>query len=300
MGRAESNGMTLEYETLGDAAGPPLLLIMGLGAQMTAWPVEFFRQLAARGHHVIRFDNRDIGLSTHLDHLGEADGLAAFGAASAGEAVEAPYSLADMAADAVGLLDALGHDTAHIVGASMGGMIAQRLVIDHPQRARSLTSIFSMPRFLPGEEKVSAALMAGDPGTLEGRIEAGVEGARLMAGGGFPFDEYLARDLVAASIARSWHPEGQVRQMVAMLADGDRTEALRSVDLPTLVVHGTMDPLVVPQGGQETADAIPGAGLLWIDGMGHELPPGAWPVILDGISDLVALVERSGVPPPTA
>lgn len=291
MGRAGANGITIEYEEFGDPADPPVLLIMGLGAQMTTWPADFCAQLADRGHRVVRFDNRDIGLSSHLDHLGPSDPVEAFAAAMAGRSVPAPYTLSDMAEDAVGLLDSLGHGAAHIVGASMGGMIAQRLVINHPERALSLTSIFSTPRFIPGDPEVAAAFMAPDPGTLEGRIEAGVAGARLMTGGGFPFDEELVRQLVAASIGRSWHPEGQARQMVAIVADGDRTAELGSVDMPTLVIHGTHDPLVVPQGGQETADAIPGAELLWIDGMGHELPPGAWPAMLDGISGLVEVAQ---------
>ncbi len=296
MARAAANGIEIEYEVFGDEADPTLLLIMGLGAQMTTWPVEFCKELAGRGHQVIRFDNRDIGLSSHMDHLGEADSMAALGAAMAGEAIDAAYTLDDMAADSVGLLDALGHDSAHIVGASMGGMIAQRLVINHPERALSLTSIFSTPRFIPADPEVVAVFNWPDPGTLEGRIQAGIDGARMTSGGGFPFDEDLVRQHVAANIDRSWHPEGQARQVAAIVADGDRTEELRSVDLPTLVLHGTHDPLVVPQGGQETADAIAGAELVWIDGMGHELPPGAWPTILDGISGLVAGVEGAGAP----
>lgn len=294
MGRVTANGMEIEYEVFGDEADPTLLLIMGLGAQLTTWPLQFCHELAARGHHVIRFDNRDIGLSSHLDHLGQADPAEVMTAAMTGGVFDAPYTLGDMAADSVGLLDALGHDVAHIVGASMGGMIAQRLVINHPERALSLTSIFSTPRFIPADPEVVAIFNSPDPGTLEGRIRAGVEGTRIITGGGFPFDEDLVSQYVAANIERSWHPEGQQRQMAAIVADGDRTDELRSVDLPTLVLHGTHDPLVLPQGGQETADAIAGADLVWIDGMGHELPPGAWPTILDEISGLVAGVERSG------
>jgi pimeloyl-ACP methyl ester carboxylesterase len=293
MGRVTANGIEIEYEVFGDEADPALLLIMGLGAQMTTWPVEFCQQLAGRGHQVIRFDNRDIGLSSHLDHLDRADPTEVMTAAMTGGAFDAPYTLTDMAADSVGLLDALGHGAAHIVGASMGGMIAQRLVINHPERALSLTSIFSTPRFIPADPDVAAIFISPDPGTLEGRIQAGVEGARVISGGGFPFDEDLVRQYVAANIERSWHPDGQQRQMAAIVADGDRTEELRSVDLPTLVLHGTHDPLVVPQGGQETADAIQGAELVWIDGMGHELPPGSWSTILDGISGLVAGVEQA-------
>jgi pimeloyl-ACP methyl ester carboxylesterase len=292
MPQASSNGMVLEYETFGDRAGPPVLLIMGLGAQMTVWPDGFCQQLADQGHYVIRFDNRDIGLSTHLDHLGLPDGVAAFMAVIAGEVVDAPYSLGDMADDAAGLLDALDIAEAHIVGASMGGMIAQRFVTGHPERTSSLTSIFSMPRFILCEEQVVAVLMAPDPGNREGRIEAGVAAARLTSGGGFGFDEELTRKRMIEGIDRSWHPDGQARQILAILADGDRTEGLAGITAPTLVIHGTADPLVVPQGGQETADAIPGAELVWVEGMGHEMPEAAWPQILDPIC---ALIERAEV-----
>ncbi|HCV35457.1 MAG: alpha/beta hydrolase [Acidimicrobiales bacterium] len=296
MVRTAVNGVEIEYEVFGDDTDPTLLMIMGLGAQMTAWPVEFCHELAGRGHQVVRFDNRDIGLSSHLDHLAVPDLMEVIGAAMAGKSLDVPYALADMAADSVGLLDALNQEAAHIVGASMGGMIAQRLVINHPERALSLTSIFSTPRYIPADPDVVALFSRPDPGSFEGRIQAGVEGARMVSGGVFPFDEELVRQYMATSIERSWHPEGQRRQMAAIVADGDRTEELRLVDLPTLVVHGTHDPLVVPQGGQETADAIQGAELVWIDGMGHELPPGAWPTILDRISGLVASVEQPSTP----
>jgi len=293
MAQCTTGEMVLEYEEIGDRTDPPVILIMGLGAQMTAWPDDFCRQLADRGHHVIRFDNRDIGMSTHLDHHGLPDIAAAFVAALGGNEVESPYSLTDMANDVVGLMDHLEIKDAHIIGGSMGGMIAQRFAIGHPGRTRSLTSIFSMPRFLPGEDAVVGALMAPDPGTRDGRIEAGVEAARLTSGDGFGFDEKLARRRVTESLDRSWHPDGQARQMVAILADGDRTEALRSLSVPTLVIHGTSDPLVIPEGGQETADAIPGAELVWIEGMGHELPEGAWPQILDPICTLIARAEAT-------
>jgi pimeloyl-ACP methyl ester carboxylesterase len=289
--QAQANGLTIEYETFGDPADPPVLLIMGLGAQMTVWPEGLCEMLAERGLYVIRFDNRDIGLTTHFDHLGVPDVLEVMVAGLAGETIEAPYSLADMGDDAVGLLDALGIDTAHVVGGSMGGMIAQRIAIDHPDRLRSLTSIFSMPRVIPGDPEVMEALARPDPGTREGRIDDAVAAVHLFAGGGFPVDEDEERQRIAASIDRSWHPDGQARQMVAVMADGDRTEALGPVTTPTLVIHGTGDRLVVPAGGQETADAIPGAELVWIEGMGHRLPEGAWPQVVDPISALVARVE---------
>lgn len=291
MSRISVNGLDIEVEEFGDPADPPLLLIMGLGAQMIVWPEELCRQLADAGHHVIRFDNRDVGLSSWFDGAGVPDMEAVFEDAVAGRPVESPYSLSDMADDAVGVLDALGIDSAHIVGASMGGMIAQQVAIRHPDRTRSLCSIMSMPRFIIGDPEVTAVLMAEDPGTREGRIEDGIKGSRLLTGGGFPFDEERSRATAEATIDRAWHPEGTARQMAAILADGDRTEALRGVTAPTVVVHGTSDRLVLPQGAEETAAAVPGAELVWIDGMGHELPLGAHQQIVDAVC---RLVERAG------
>ncbi len=291
MSRISVNGLDIEVEEFGDPADPPLLLIMGLGAQMIVWPEELCRQLADAGHHVIRFDNRDVGLSSWFDGAGVPDMEAVFEDAVAGRPVESPYSLSDMADDAVGVLDALGIDSAHIVGASMGGMIAQQVAIRHPDRTRSLCSIMSMPRFIIGDPEVSAVLMADDPGTREGRIENGIEGSRLLTGDGFPFDEDRTRTSIEASIDRAWHPEGTARQMAAILADGDRTEALRGVTAPTVVIHGTSDRLVLPQGAEETAAAVSGAELVWIDGMGHELPLGAHQQIVDAVC---RLVERAG------
>ena len=288
MSRISVNGLDIEVEECGDPADPPLLLIMGLGAQMIVWPEELCRQLADAGHHVIRFDNRDVGLSSWFDGAGVPDMEAVFEDAVAGRPVESPYSLSDMADDAVGVLDALGIDSAHIVGASMGGMIAQQVAIRHPDRTRSLCSIMSMPRFIIGDPEVTAVLMAEDPGTREARIEVGIEGSRFLAGDGFPFDEERTRTSFEATIDRAWHPEGTARQMAAILADGDRTEALRGVTAPTVVVHGTSDRLVLPQGAEETAAAVPGAELVWIDGMGHELPLGAHQQIVDAVCRLVA------------
>ena len=285
------NGLDIEVEEFGDPADPPLLLIMGLGAQMIVWPEELCRQLADAGHHVVRFDNRDVGLSTWFDGAGVPDMEAVFEDAVAGRPVESPYSLSDMADDAVGVLDALGIDSAHIVGASMGGMIAQQVAIRYPDRTRSLCSIMAMPRFITGDPEVTAVLMAEDPGTREGRIENGVDGSRLLTGGGFPFDEERSRATAEATIDRAGHPEGTARQMAAILADGDRTEALRRVTAPTVVVHGTSDRLVLPQGAEETAAAVPGAELVWIDGMGHELPLGAHQQIVDAVC---RLVDRAG------
>jgi len=291
MAQARANGLTLEYETFGRPADPPLLLVMGLGAQMILWPDEFCRQLAGRGRWVIRFDNRDIGLSTKLDHLGVPDIMQLASAALMRQPVEAPYLLADMAADAVGLLDALGIATAHVVGASMGGMIVQQMAIDHPARLRSVTSIMSTtgnPDLPPATPEAMQALLTPTPADREGAIERGVAVFRTIGSPGFPFDEKMFREQAARAYDRCFHPVGMVRQLAAILASGSRKEKLGAVKLPALVIHGAADPLVPLAGGQDTAAAIPGAELLVIEGMGHDLPEGAWPRMLDAIERLTS------------
>ena len=290
MAQVQANGIDIEVEILGDSADPPVLLIMGLGAQLTVWPDEFCAELAQRGYYVVRFDNRDVGLSQWFDDAGVPDMVELYEAGVAEEAVDAPYTLADMADDAAGVLDALSIASAHIVGASMGGMIAQRFAVNHPDRALSLTSIMSMPRFIPPDPEVTVALMAPDPGTREGRIQAGVEASRLLAGKGFEFDEDRAREFSAALIDRAWHPVGASRQMAAIMVDGDRRPALAEVRVPTVIIHGTDDRLVVPQGAEESAESIPGAELVWIEGMGHNLPEETWPTSFDAV---VGVVERT-------
>ncbi len=293
MPQAQTNGLVLEYEEFGEPADPPILLVMGLSAQMTVWPEDFCRGLADRGHWVIRFDNRDVGLSTWFDQCPVGDPVEAFLTFLGGGTVESPYALSDLADDAVGLLDAVGLDSVHVVGASFGGMIAQRITIGHPDRVRSLTSIMSMPRVIPMDLEVALSLQASDvdPSDHEAVVTSEVAAARLYAGTGFTFDEEGVRRRSLANLNRAWHPDGGVRQAFAALADEDRRPCLGEVAVPALVIHGTEDPLVVPQGGQETADAIPGAELVWIEGMGHELPEAAWPQILDPICALVARVE---------
>jgi pimeloyl-ACP methyl ester carboxylesterase len=296
MAKVQANGITIEVQEMGSPADPPILLIMGLNAQLTVWPEGFCRGLADRGHRVIRFDNRDVGLSTWLDEHPPDDPIEALFTVLGGGTIEAPYSLADMADDAVGVLDALDLGSAHIVGASLGGMIGQHVVTRHPDRVRTFTSIMSMPRFIPMGIEVALSLQPPevDPSDREAIVLAGIEAARLFTGTGYPFDEAYVRREALANLDRAWHPDGGVRQVLAALADGDRRPALSAVDVPTLVVHGTDDPLILPQGGQETADAIPGAELVWIEGMGHELPEGAWPQILNPISELAARFEAAG------
>ena len=281
MPRAHANGIEIEYETVGDSSSPPLILVMGLGAQMITWDDEFCEQLAERGFHVIRFDNRDIGLSTKMEQAGMPDVMAAF----AGDAQPA-YTLDDMADDAVGLLDALGIGAAHVVGASMGGFIAQLMAIDHPDRVLSLTSIMSAPG---GHDTVAPwpegaeVLMRIPPETREGRIEHAVWIRRVLAGRGNPFDDAAEARRAARSIDRAYYPVGTARQLVAVLAAKSRLERLASVSVPTLVVHGIDDPLVPIENGRRVAAAVPGARLIEFEGMGHNMPERFWPVILDAI-----------------
>ena len=273
MPRIQANGIEIEYDQHGDPADPPLLLIMGLGAQMTAWHDDFVAALAGQGLRVIRFDNRDCGLSTWFDHAGVPD-LAA--AVAAGQMVQPAYTLADMAADAAGLLDALGIERAHIVGASMGGMIAQTFALDYPDRTTTLTSIFSTtgdPAVgQPHAEVVAPMFLAPRPTTRDEVIDMDVRISKLIGSPGYPADEEMLRARAAAAYDRAYHPDGTVRQTVAIVNQPDRTERLRALELPALVVHGDSDPLVDPSGGRATAEAIPGADLWLIPGMGHDLP----------------------------
>jgi pimeloyl-ACP methyl ester carboxylesterase len=286
MPKAQANGMELEYDTTGDPGAPPLLLVMGLGAQMIAWDDELCERLAAAGFFVIRFDNRDAGLSTKVASADGFDVMGAIGAALSGQPVDAPYLLTDMADDAFGLLDHLGIERAHVVGASMGGMIAQTMAITRPERVATLTSIMSTT----GNRDVGAAtpeamalLMARPPSTRDEYIANAVSSSRLLHGSVLPFDEARAADRAAASFDRCFHPQGVGRQLVAIIASGDRTEALAGVDVPTLVVHGDADPLVGHSGGVATAEAVPGAQLLTIEGMGHDLPVDAWDQVVGAI-----------------
>jgi pimeloyl-ACP methyl ester carboxylesterase len=291
MPTAEANRIKIEYDEFGERSGRPPLLIMGLGAQMILWQDDFCTQLASRGHRVIRFDNRDVGKSSKFDHLGVPSIMEALTARRLGRPVPAPYSISDMAADAVGLLDALRIDKAHIVGASMGGMIAQTMAIQYPSRVRSLTSIMSStgnPDLPPAKPEAMAALLTPQPTTREESIERAVFVFRHICSPGFPFDEAEVRACAALSYDRGFSPEGTARQLVAVLASGSRKEALKSVNVPTLVIHGKDDPLVPVEAAHDTAATIPGAELLIIDGMGHDLPRALWPRIVDAISALTA------------
>ncbi len=285
--KAAANGIELCWDSFGDRGKPPLLLIMGLAAQMIAWDDEFCAQLARRGYWVVRFDNRDIGLSTRFDAAGLPDVPAAFMAAMQGRPVQAPYLLRDMADDAVGLMDALGIASAHVVGASMGGAIGQTLAIHHPSRLRSLTSIMATtgePGLPPPTPQATAVLFKPTPLDEAGYFESYAQTWKVLRAGSFPLDE--ARDLARAgqNFARGLNPAGVARQLVAILASGSRKPALAAVRVPTLVIHGDADPLVPLACGIDTAESVPGAKLKVIKGMGHALPISMWPQIIDAIA----------------
>ncbi len=283
MPTARANGIEICYETFGEPTDPPLLLVMGLGGQMILWEEPFCEGLAERGFYVIRFDNRDVGLSTKFDEAPVPD----IQKALEGQAIEAPYTLWDMAADAVGLLDALNIERAHVVGMSMGGMIVQCMAIRFPERLRSMTSIMSTtgaPDVGQPTPEALEALLAPPPASREEAIEQGVRTWRVIGSPAYPREEGELRALVARAYDRSFYPQGTARQLAAILATGDRTAALREVRVPTLVIHGEDDPLVPVSGGRATAEAIPGAKLLTFPGMGHDLPRPLWPQILDAIA----------------
>ena len=280
MAKAESNGIQIEYETMGDPGDRPLLLIIGLADQLIHWDDGLCADLAARGHFVIRFDNRDSGLSTKCDWPARAPV----------EEKKTPptYSLDDMADDALGLLDVLGIAKAHLCGASMGGMIAQCAAIRHASRVLSLTSIYSTTgnRSLPPPDpEVIDLLLTPAPRDREGYVEYMVLFIRMTTGKGFIFDEAYARQISQRAYDRSFYPEGTARQFRAIATQTDRRQALALLTVPTLVVQGTDDPLVSVKAGRDMADAIPGARLMLIEGMGHDLAcGGAWPAIVQAVA----------------
>ena len=283
---AHVNGIDICYEIFGDANADPLVLIMGLGAQMIHWDDEFCEQLAARGFRVIRFDNRDIGQSGKLTGGKRLTAFEMLRLRLFGISVAAPYKLIDMAKDTVGLMDALGLKSAHLVGASMGGMIAQEVAISFPQAVRSLTSIMSTtgnPKIPPPTREAGAVLMAPPPKTKGEYIERFAKTWKILRVGSFPEDEALDPSRALRTYERGLNPAGVGRQLRAILASGSRKARLRDVRAPTLVIHGTVDPLVHPMGGRDTAASIPGARLMMIEGMGHAIPLPMWPQIIDAI-----------------
>ena len=288
MPNVKANGVQIEYDTFGDSSSPALLLIAGNGAQIYFWDAEFCELLVKRGYFVIRFDNRDAGLSTKFEEAGIPDFGAAIKALMEGNPVESAYTLDDMADDAVGLLNTIGIQKAHICGASMGGMITQVIAYRHPKHVLSLTSIMSMtgnPDLPQAKPETIAAVLEPAPAERKAFVEHMMNVWRKIWSPGFPFEETRARTFIEKSYDRSYYPQGAVRQNIALLANGDRRESLSTIAVPTLVIHGADDPLIPCEGGKDTALVIPGAKLFIISGMGHDMPKGVWAQITDAISD---------------
>lgn len=293
MPQITANGISLEYEAYGDPAHPPLLLVMGLGAQLTLWPIELVEALVARGYHVIRYDNRDIGLSTKFTEHGVPNVRKVLLMRLFGLRPKLPYRLTDMAADAVALLDALGIAKAHIVGASMGGMIAQLVAATYPERTLSLTSIMSTTgnrRVPPARPEAFKALTTPPPAnaTLADMIPHVTRIARAIGSPAYPTPEDRLVERITRDFERSFHPTGAGRQLAAIIDDGCRRSRLKNVSAPSLVIHGVDDPLVRVEGGRDTAAHIPGARLHEIPGMGHDLPL----ELVDEVADAITGVAR--------
>lgn len=291
MPKAEANGISIEYDCFGSEDAEPILLISGLGVQMIRWTAPFCEKLAAHGFRVIRFDNRDVGLSTHFPDAPVPDLDVVGGARARGEPPDVPYTLDDMADDAVALLDALGIERAHIVGRSMGGMIAQIVASRHPERTLTLTSIMSSsgnPGLPPSSPAAMAVLMqrAPHPGQdEEAFLDHSIHAARIMGGPDFPFDETAQRAQALLEAKRAYDPAGFGRQIAAIVASGDRRAQLNMIAVPALVVHGDADPLIPLAGGKDTAANISGAELRVIEGMGHEIPAGLYEILARAIAD---------------
>lgn len=286
--QAAVNGIDITYEDRGPKDAPAILMVMGLGGQLTLWPDEFVAALNDRGFRTIRYDNRDVGLSTRFDAAGVPNLKWMFVKAAIGLPVRPAYTLADMAADGIGLLDHLGIGQAHIVGVSMGGMISQHIAARYPDRVLTLTSVMSTTgnRRLPKARKEAMQALANRPmsGDKEALIAYGVKAARVIGSPGYPSDEERLQRRVRTDFERGWYPPGFARQVAAIVADGDRRPMLKSIKTPTLVIHGEDDPLVPLAGGRDTAANIAGARLLTIPGMGHDLPL----ALVDRLADAIA------------
>ncbi len=282
-----SNGVSLCCDTFGDPSHPPLILIMGLGAQMISWDEDFCAALAARGLHIIRFDNRDIGKSTRLDAAGVPNTMALMAKAAIGLKPNVPYTLLDMARDTAGLMDALGIQRAHVAGASMGGGIAQEMAVHMPDRLLTLTSIMSStgdPGLPPPTAEALSLLFAAAPKDREAYLAHHAKMLRILRGPHFGEDIVPDVERAARNFERGLNPPGVARQLAAIFASGNRTPALTRVTTPTLVIHGDADPLIRVAGGRATAAAIIGAKLEILPGMGHTLPRALWPRIIDAMA----------------
>jgi len=297
---APANGIEIAYQEFGDPAAEPLFLVMGLGTQMLGWDEGLCAMLVERGFRVVRFDNRDVGRSTQFQSAGVPELVDVL----LGRRSSAPYLLSDMAADTIGLMDHLGIESAHVVGASMGGMIAQTLAIENPERVRSLVSMMSTTgnrRVGKPAPKTFSTLFARPARGREAAIEQAVKTFRTIGSPGFPMDEQRLREMAGASYDRGHSKAGVTRQLHAITASGDRTKALRKLCLPTSVIHGAEDPLINCSGGRATAKAIPGASLRIIEGMGHDLPRELWSTFVEEISSTAirAVAERPAVERPS-
>lgn len=283
------NDIDLAYDSFGNENDEAIILIAGLGTQMIRWTDSFCRLLAERGFRVIRFDNRDVGCSTHFSDYPAMDFNALAAALMSGQRPDIPYTLDDMAKDAIGLLDALSIDQAHFVGRSMGGMIAQIVASEYPERVLSLTSIMSStgnPALPQTSPEVMAMMTKPAPNPFEdeaGFLAHSLSFAKRIAGTGYPFDEDAYKTLILEEVQRAYDPGSTGRQIAAMAVAGDRRPRLATIKVPALVIHGMDDPLIDPACGKDTATAIPGAELMLIDSMGHDLPPQLYKVVVDGI-----------------
>lgn len=292
MPEAASGDLTIYYETDGDPTGAPLLLVVGLGAQLTWWPAGFRAALADRGFFVISYDNRDAGKSTWLDGAGPVDLLAVLGGTA-----PLPYLLSDMAADGVAVLDALGLPSAHVLGVSMGGMIAQGLAIGHPDRVRTLTSLMSTtgdPAVGQPRPDITEMLLSPRPPDKAASVEQSIALARAISSPAFGFDEEQTRVRMSADYDRGNHPDGAGRQIAAILMSGDRTPALRELAMPVLVIHGDADPMIDISGGRATAAAMPSARFWEVPGLGHDIPPALFHEIADAVAMLAKQADTSG------
>lgn len=294
MAQIEANGIALEYDTFGKRSDRALLLVMGFGAQMIHWDEEFCGLLAGSGHFVIRYDNRDVGLSRRFEECTVPDISTLFERLQAGEIDGVPYDLNDMAADGIGLLSALGIDHAHVCGASMGGMIVQAMAIQHRDRLKSLTSIMSTtgdPDLPEAKPEAMAALMAPQPDGEEQAVERAIRLDRVIGSPGFESDAERTTRKAIAAYRRSFYPPGVARQLAAIAAGGDRTGQLKQLDIPALVIHGTDDPLIPVECGKATHDCLRGSELLLIEGMGHDLPVAVWDEIAARITALTTRAD---------
>ena len=290
--RATTNGIEIEYETHGDPSDPPLLMVMGLGCQLVWWHPEFVQSFVDRGFFVVIFDNRDVGLSTKIDtHI---DLLASVAGYLQGHPVEAPYHLSDMAADAWGLCDALGLERVNLLGGSMGGMIVQEMAISRPERVLSLTSIMSTtgdPDVGQPTPEAIAVLLDPSPTEREAYIEKSLENGRFLAGPVW-FDEDWIRERSARQFDRCFHPDGVTAQLLAIATSPSRSEGLRGIDVPALVVHGDIDPLVTFSGGERTAECLRGSEFLPLEDMGHDIPRHYWGTVIEHVTSLAARSAR--------